>query len=451
MSAGGWAEPQSLSLAPGGRNTAAAGRAALAGYPHRMVLFILRGAFLVLVTAVISLFVGEEFQQQSGFGFGPIAAIIGIVLAVAVAVIAADIAQRDKKLSSLSGVFLGLVAGLTVAYALSFVVDLVGVYTEPVATTPAPIVTEAEFQSLNSAAQIAVNDQFAQHQLELSRVQAYQNLLRGIKVIIGLVTCYLGISLVIQTKDDFRFVIPYVEFAKEIRGARPLLLDTSVIVDGRLLDVVETRLLQGGLLVPQFVLDELQQLADSADKTKRARGRRGLDVLQKLRASDAVDVDVDERDVEGPDVDHKLIERARELKARVMTNDLNLNKVAAVRDVEVVNLNDVARALRPVVLPGEPLRVTLDKAGESAGQAVGYLEDGTMVVVENAREHIGRPVQIFATSTLQTSAGRMVFAVLADPAGAGPADPAEASSGPPRPARRAPRGGGRNPRRGATS
>lgn len=421
-----------------------------------MVLFILRGAFLVLVTAVISLFVGEEFQQQAGFGFGPIAAIIGVTLALAATVIVIDVVQREKKLSAISGVFLGLLAGLVVAYALSFVVDLVGVYTAPTANTPMPAVTEAEFIDLPGDRKLAVENQAIQHFAEVAARDAYFNLLSGIKVIIGLITCYIAISLVIQTKDDFRFVIPYVEFAKEIRGGRPILLDTSVIIDGRILDVVETRLMQGTLVVPTFVLDELQQLADSEDKIKRARGRRGLDILQKLQAADPIDVHIDERDVEGTGVDEKLLILAQPMKARVMTNDFNLNKVAAVRGVEVINFNDVARAVRPVALPGEALEVRLVKPGESGQQGVGYLDDGTMVVVENGRSHLNQMARVTVTSTLQTSAGRMIFASYSDAADApdhdtpatGPQQPNTADTPPSRPPRNRPPGNARNPRRG---
>ncbi len=412
-----------------------------------MILFILRGAFLVLVAAVISLFVGQEFQERAGLGFVPIAAIIGVTVALAICVIALDVSAKNKRLSSISGVFLGLLAGLLAAYALSFVVDLIGVYTMP--SDPA-------------------------------RAAALSNLFRGIKVIIGLVSCYIGISLVLQTKDDFRFVIPYVEFAKEIRGNRPTLLDTSVIVDGRILDIIDTRVMQGTLIVPKFVLEELQLIADSPDKIKRARGRRGLDILQKLQASELVRVQIEEREAEGANVDQKLIALGQALRARVMTNDFNLNKIATLRGVDVINLNDLAKALRPVVLPGEHMNVKLIKPGESGTQAVGYLDDGTMVVVEGGRGHINRHVDLVVSSTLQTSAGRMIFGRFAyededtqsppapppgsdEAAGPAPADarqddappstPADASSQPGEgeraPAtRRPPLSSRRNPRRG---
>lgn len=418
-----------------------------------MVLFILRGAFLVLVTAVISLFVGEEFQQQAGFGFKPIAAIIGVTLALAAAVIAIDVSKREKKLSAISGVFLGLLAGMTAAYALSFVVDLVGVYTAPTTPTPMPTVTEAEYETLSADVKLRIQDQAKLHLHEVAARDAFFNLLSGIKVIIGLITCYIAISLVIQTKDDFRFIIPYVEFAKEIRGGRPIVLDTSVIIDGRIVDIIETRLMQGTLVAPKFVIDELQQLADSSDKIKRARGRRGLDMLKTLQGVESVDIHIDETDAEGNGVDEKLLSLARQLKARVMTNDFNLNKVAAVRGVEIINLNDLAKALRPVALPGETLQVRLVKPGESGQQGVGYLDDGTMVVVENGRDHLNQLAEVSVTSTLQTSAGRMIFASYHDTPANTPTSPptqsytsGETTTPPGHRAR--PSGNHRNPRRG---
>ncbi|MCA9050603.1 MAG: TRAM domain-containing protein [Planctomycetaceae bacterium] len=224
-----------------------------------------------------------------------------------------------------------------------------------------------------------------------------------------LILPYLCVSLLLQTKDDFRFVIPYVEFAKQIRGYKVTLLDTSVIIDGRILDIAETRVLQGPLIVPKFVLHELQAVADSQDKLKRARGRRGLDVLSKLQESTSLEVSIEDTPVEGVGVDQMLVTLAQQMQARVMTNDYNLNKIANLRGVEVVNLNDLAKAMRPTVLPGEALRVKIIRPGESANQGVGYLEDGTMVVVEHARQHVGEEIAVQVTSTLQTSAGRMIF------------------------------------------
>jgi len=221
---------------------------------------------------------------------------------------------------------------------------------------------------------------------------------------------YLAISIILQTKDDFRFVIPYVEFSRERRGVRPLILDTSVIIDGRLADIVETGVIDSPLIVPRFILKELHNIADSNERLRRNRGRLGLDVLARLQKSQKVNVQI--TDADAPDVievDHKLVELAKMMTGRVVTNDFNLNKVAQVQSVEVININDLANAMRPVVLPGEGLDVRVIKPGEEYGQGVAYLEDGTMVVIDNGREHIGQDVTIIVTSVLQTSAGRMIF------------------------------------------
>jgi uncharacterized protein YacL len=215
-----------------------------------------------------------------------------------------------------------------------------------------------------------------------------------------------------QTKDDFRFVIPYVEFSREVKGTKPLILDTSVVIDGRIADVVETQIIDGPLIMPKFVISELQGIADSSDRLRRSRGRRGLDILARLQANPKVDVQIFDRELPefaGQPVDLKLVALATHLKGKLITNDYNLNKVAKVQDVEVVNLNDLTNALKPSFLPGEQVVVRVIKAGEEAGQGVGYLDDGTMVVIESGRDHIGQQVSLVVTSVLQTSAGRMVF------------------------------------------
>jgi uncharacterized protein YacL len=189
-----------------------------------------------------------------------------------------------------------------------------------------------------------------------------------------------------------------------------LILDTSVIIDGRVADVAETGFLGGQLVVPQFMLRELQQVADSADSTKRNRGRRGLDILQRIQKNHNLDVHVS--DIDFPDireVDHKLIELAKQLNGKIVTNDFNLNKVAQLRGVQVLNINELANALKPVVLPGETMRVFVLKEGKEYNQGVAYLDDGTMVVVDNARRMIGKTVDISVTSVLQTTAGKMIF------------------------------------------
>ncbi len=377
-----------------------------------MILHILRGVFILLVASVATLYLVPYHVEGKGkIEFFHIVLMMLLTLSGAVVVITADVLTPRKKLSALSGVFLGLLAGLLAAYALSFVVNLIDLFVPP----PAGISDDA-----------------------------FNTLLEGIKVLIGLVTCYLGISLVLQTKDDFRFVIPYVEFTKQIRGNRPTLLDTSAIIDGRVLDIVETHILQGAIIVPKFVLNELQTIADSAEKLRRARGRRGLDVLEKLQASAVAEVTIDTTEAEGNTVDQQLVALAVQMQARIMTGDFNLMKIANLRGVEVINLNDVAAALRPVVLPGEKMSVKIVKAGEAAGQGVAYLDDGTMVVVENTRHQMGEQVDLVVTSMLQTSAGRMIFGKPERPP-ANDGDSEAADGGP----RRSPRPAGRNPRRRA--
>jgi uncharacterized protein YacL len=191
------------------------------------------------------------------------------------------------------------------------------------------------------------------------------------------------------------------------------LLDTSVIIDGRIADVAETGFLSGSIIIPNFILTELQQVADSADSSKRQRGRRGLDMLQRLRNNTQLDIQIVETDFpEVKQVDLKLIELGQQLDAVIVTNDFNLNKVAQLRGVEVLNINELANALKPVVLPGEAMRVFILKEGKEYNQGVAYLDDGTMVVVDDARRLIGKTADISVTSVLQTTAGKMIFGKL---------------------------------------
>jgi uncharacterized protein YacL len=198
---------------------------------------------------------------------------------------------------------------------------------------------------------------------------------------------------------------------KGVSKSYSLILDTSVIIDGRVADIAETGFLSGTLVIPQFVLRELQQIADSADSIKRNRGRRGLDILQRLqKKKGSYEIVISEADF--PDVrevDHKLIELAKQIEGKIVTNDFNLNKVAQLRGVSVLNINELANALKPVVLPGEIMRVFVLKEGKEYNQGVAYLDDGTMVVVDNARRMIGKNVDVSVTSVLQTTAGKMIF------------------------------------------
>jgi uncharacterized protein YacL len=210
-------------------------------------------------------------------------------------------------------------------------------------------------------------------------------------------------------------------------GPRYKILDTSVIIDGRLAEVCEAGFLEGTMVIPSFVLRELQYIADSPDALRRARGRKGLEILQKLKKAPAARVLFSKEEIpEIREVDLKLIELAGRMKAKLLTNDFNLNKVASLRGIEVLNLNDLANAVKPVVLPGEAMTVSILKEGKEPGQGVAYLDDGTMVVVDNARSLIGRPADIVVTSVIQTTAGKMFFGKLASTEGPPARQPAAA-------------------------
>jgi uncharacterized protein YacL len=227
---------------------------------------------------------------------------------------------------------------------------------------------------------------------------------------VACVCCYVAIASIIRTKEEFQVVIPYVEFSRQQKGPKPLVLDTSAIIDGRIADIADTGIIESAFIVPRFVLQELQDISDSTEKTKRTRGRRGMDMLRRLQRNKNIDVSIHESSFpEVDEVDGKLIALASMIDGRLATTDYNLNKVAQIREIPVLNVNDLANALRPVVLPGEHLTLDLIRKGEEEGQAVGYLDDGTMVVVEGGRDRIGQNVTIEVTSVIQTSAGRMVF------------------------------------------
>jgi uncharacterized protein YacL len=193
------------------------------------------------------------------------------------------------------------------------------------------------------------------------------------------------------------------------------ILDTSVIIDGRIADIVETGFLGGVLVIPEFVLQELQHIADSSDPTRRVRGRRGLDIIKRLQQEKLVEIRIDRQDFENlNDVDAKLVALGLRLNAKIVTNDYNLSKVAEVQGIRILNINQLANSLKPVVLPGEVLRLQILKEGKEQGQGIAYLEDGTMVVVENASRLLGKEVEVSVTSILQTTAGRLIFTTLRD-------------------------------------
>ncbi len=345
-----------------------------------MILNIIRLIFIVLVSAVALAYLSQTVSGQYLWPY--LVMTSGVVISIAVILL--DFLMERKNLAALSGMFMGILVGMLVALALGYLVQQVA-------------------------------DIFFSH----VDMRVEEPLITGIKLLIGLICVYLSISFILQTKDDFRFIIPYVEFSRAMRGSRPFILDTSVIIDGRIADIAATGVFESRLIVPRFVLNELQTVADSADKLKRGRGRRGLDVLHRLQTMRRVELRMwdgtlaDASSLEG--VDQKLVALARQENGRIVTNDYNLNKVASLHGVEVVNLNDLANALKPMVLTGEPMHVRIVKPGETVSQGVGYLEDGTMVVVEGARGSIGQEVELLVTNAVQTSAGRMIFGRMETP------------------------------------
>ncbi len=222
---------------------------------------------------------------------------------------------------------------------------------------------------------------------------------------------YLGMAIALRGRDEFNLIIPYVKFRRQDEKADTVILDTSAIIDGRVVDILKTSFVEARLVVPRFVLKELQTIADSADAVKRQRGRRGLEILHMVRSDARFNLVVHEEDFpDTHDVDGKLVKLAKLLEAKIFTVDFNLNRISELQGVKVLNINELANALKSVVLPGEALEVKPIKEGKEHNQAIAYLDDGTMVVVEDARRFIGQSVRVSITSVLQTQAGRMVFA-----------------------------------------
>lgn len=227
---------------------------------------------------------------------------------------------------------------------------------------------------------------------------------------------YLGVNIASKRHGEINFFaalrkIGKDDESKEQKGTIPKILDTSVIIDGRIFDICQTGFIQGPLVIPTFVLDELRHIADSSDALKRNRGRRGLDILNKIQKELEIEVVINSTVIEGDnDVDTKLLKLTHMINGRVITNDYNLNKVAQFQGVYVLNINELANAVKPVVLPGEEMIVQVIKDGKETGQGVAYLDDGTMIVVDGGRRFVGKTIDVMVTSVLQTAAGRMIFA-----------------------------------------
>lgn len=231
------------------------------------------------------------------------------------------------------------------------------------------------------------------------------------QIVMYVAFAYLGMMIAIRGSDEFNLVIPYIRFRREDKPERLILLDTNIIIDGRILDVCATGFLPAVFIIPRFVLAELQYIADAGDETRRTRGKRGLDVLNSLQKNPHVEMKISDDDIPGiKEVDAKLVQLAKQLNAEIITNDYNLNRIAELQRVKTLNLIELAKALRPVILPGERLHVKLVKEGREPDQAVAYLDDGTMIVVNRARRQVGHEIEVVIDSVLQTSAGRMAFA-----------------------------------------
>jgi uncharacterized protein YacL len=331
-----------------------------------MTLIFLR-AFFVILSSVAGYYVGSLMGAfNTAWGVG--GAVIGFIGSLVIILI--ELVMRRFSIRNLSAAVFGLIFGFFMAWLLTSVIKLIPMSLE---------------------------------------------LFASLQIILILIFCYLGMVIAMRGKDEFNLIIPYVKFVRQDKKEDVILLDTSVIIDGRIADIFQTNFVEGRIVIPRFVLKELQQIADSQDSLKRTRGRRGLDILNKIQKTPAFDVRIQEEDFpEIKEVDAKLVKLAKVLGAKVFTNDFNLNKIAELQGVTVLNINELANALRPIVLPGETMEVRINKEGKEYNQGVAYLDDGTMVVVDNSRHLIGQAVKVIVTSVLQTSAGRMIFAKLED-------------------------------------
>lgn len=403
------------------------------------IIRLIRAAFLVLTVTFtllsilrpaqddLSRMLAEQWWIPLCFSL----ALFGFALGV-------DLLTPRKKIATLTGVVVGVMVGMLATLALGFIIELL-----------------------------------LKTWMEERAVKALEPVVSAMKILLGITLCYLGVTTVLQTQDDFRLVIPYVEFAKQLRGVRAILVDTSVLIDGRIADIAATGFLQSSLVIHRSVIGELQLLADSTDALTRNKGRRGLDLIARLQRAPRLDVTIDDTPVQQKAVDAALVELARSMGALIMTTDSGLARVASIQSVQVLNLNELANAMKLSLVAGESVTVRLLRQGEQAGQAVGYLPDGTMVVAEDGQPHIGETVTLTVQSSLQTAAGRMIFARLvpdeadvaptaespaeqpsaepsadAAPADAAPAEPDRARSPfPPRPPASIRTGTPRNPRR----
>ena len=317
---------------------------------------------LVLACSLSGLFIAHSY-----YGF-PIA-LIGLFLGFMIALFVINIEEAIRKVSLriIFGGVVGMIIGLLIAFLLAYGLNFV------------------------------------------SNIMEKQQVVPWIYTLLTGIMAYLGLLIGSKKIEEFSFFgLGQLKDSGDYR-----ILDTSVIIDGRIADISDTGFLQGNLIVPRFVLDELQYIADSSDSMKRSRGRRGLDILNRMQRSVGVNIEISDQDfpkLKG--VDAKLVALAKKINAKIVTNDFNLNKVAELQGIRILNVNELANALKPVVLPGETMTVKIIKEGKETGQGVAYLDDGTMIVVDNAQKHQGSNVEVLVTSVLQTTAGRMIFSEL---------------------------------------
>jgi uncharacterized protein YacL len=328
-------------------------------------------AILVLACSISGYFI-VYYMAAASSDYAPFQAIVGFIIGLLVALLVIKVEQdiRKQSLKIIAGGVIGMVIGLLIALILGFGLNMV------------------------------------------IKITQDQHVVPWIYLLLTGILGYLGLVLGSKKVDEFNF---HAAEGKSCVDHR--LLDTSVIIDGRIADICDTGFMDGELIVPRFVLNELQFIADSSDSMKRSRGRRGLDVLNRMQKSSAINIEIVEQDfpkIKG--VDGKLVALAQKLNAKLMTNDYNLNKVAELQGVRVLNVNELANAMKPVVLPGEQMLVKIIREGKEQGQGVGYLDDGTMIIVDSAQKMINMNVEVVVTSVLQTTAGRMIFTELKEAA-----------------------------------
>jgi uncharacterized protein YacL len=297
-------------------------------------------------------------------------ALIGLFLGllIAISVIRAEQAIRKVSLRVIFGGVVGMIIGLFITFLLAYGLTFVGITS-----------WEKQHAALS------------------------------IYILLAVIMGYLGLVIGSKKIEEFS----WFGFSQTKESADYGILDTSVIIDGRIADICDTGFIEGTLVVPRFVLDELQYIADSSDSMKRSRGRRGLDILNRMQRSNGINIEVVDQDfpkLKG--VDAKLVAMAKKMNARIITNDFNLNKVAELQGIKILNVNELANALKPVVLPGEIMTVKIIKEGKEPGQGVAYLDDGTMIIVDHAQKYQGSTVEVIVTSVLQTTAGRMIFSEM---------------------------------------